>query len=278
MMQMFKKVLNFYINSSIHVALSVCSLTCITLLEFHEIWCKNILFFVFFASVTGYNFVKYFGLAKFHHRSLANWLKAIQIFSFLSFLFMCYFTLKLNEIVLLYILGFGLVTFFYAIPFLPKRLFLDSQQNLRSIGGLKVYLIALVWTGVTVFLPILDSEHVINTDVIITAIQRFLFIIILMLPFEIRDLQYDSLKLSTIPQKIGVKQTKLMGILLLVMFFLLEFFKDEMNRNNVVILFLISIITLLLLLFSKKNQGKYYSSFWVEGLPILWLLLIFLFN
>ena len=277
-MQVFKKVLNFYVNSSIHVALSVTSLTCITLLEFHKIWCKNILFFVFFASVTGYNFVKYFGLAKFHHRSLANLLKAIQIFSFLSFICMCYFALQLNDEALFYVFCFGVITFFYAIPFLPKTFFVDSKQNLRSVGGLKVYLIALVWTGVTVFLPLIDAEQTINADVIITGIQRFLFIIVLMLPFEIRDLQYDSLKLSTIPQKIGIKRTKLMGVWLLIVFFLLEMFKDEVFKNNGIIMFLISIITLLFLKFSRKKQGVYYSSFWVEAIPIIWLLLFVCFN
>ena len=47
-----------------------------------------------------------------------------------------------------------------------------------------------------------------------------------MLPFEIRDMQYDSLKLSTIPQRIGVMKTKIIGVFMLL-FFLLEFFKDE---------------------------------------------------
>ena len=45
----------------------------------------SLLWFVFFASITGYNFVKFFGLAKFHHRSLATWLKLIQVISIFSF-------------------------------------------------------------------------------------------------------------------------------------------------------------------------------------------------
>ncbi|SFZ89306.1 hypothetical protein SAMN05428642_101140 [Flaviramulus basaltis] len=273
-MEVLKKLFNFYIDSSIHVALSVFSLTWITLIEFHVSYTNNVLFFVFFASITGYNFVKYFGIAKFHHRSLTNWLKAVQIFSFFCFLFMCYFGFQLSSKTLLYIGAFGAVTFLYAIPFLPKRLFLDSKHNLRSISGLKIYLIALVWSGVTVFLPLIENEYSINDDVLITAIQRFVLVLVLMLPFEIRDLRYDSLKLSTVPQKIGVKQTKIMGVLLLVVFFFLEFFKNEIDMIKTPILFLISISILVFLIFSKINQGKYYSSFWVEGLPIIWLVLL----
>lgn len=275
---MLKQLLDFYINSSIHVALSVFSLTWITLLEFGILYDGTLFFFVFFASITGYNFVKYFGVAKFHHRSLANWLKAIQVFSFFSFLLMCYHAFKLDIITLVYIAGFGLVTFLYAIPFLPKHLFIDNHNNLRNVGGLKVYLIALVWTGVTVFLPVINNQYPLNADVVFTAFQRYIFIIVLMLPFEIRDLMYDSLKLATIPQKIGVKFTKIIGVLLLVVFFFLEFFKDDIGVNKLFVFAFISMLTGLFLIGSKKNQGSYYSSFWVEGLPILWLLLLLLFS
>ncbi|MDD7886393.1 hypothetical protein [Flavivirga sp. 57AJ16] len=276
-MRFVKQLFNFYLNSSIHVALSVFSLTWITLIEFGVPYDKSLLYFVFFASITGYNFVKYFGIAKFHHRSLTNWLKWIQIFSFFCFLFMCYYAFKLNAKTLICIVGFAIVTFLYAIPFLPKRFFLDKQHNLRSIGGLKIYLIALIWSGVTVLLPLINNDYGINMDVILTAIQRYLFVIVLMLPFEIRDLRYDSLKLSTIPQRIGVKQTKIMGGILLLLYFFLAFFKSEKSGVQLIVLMMITCITLLFLMFSKIEQGKNYSAFWVEGIPMVWLILLFLF-
>jgi hypothetical protein len=277
-MKLLKQLFDFYINSSIHVALSVVSLTWITLLEYNISLDITLLIFIFFSSITGYNFVKYFGLAKFHHRSLANWLKAIQIFSFFCFLLMCYYAFELSFKTLMCLAGFGVVTFLYAIPFLPKYLFLDSKHNLRSISGLKIYLIAVVWCGVTVFLPLIENSYSIITDVILTAMQRFIFVIVLMLPFEIRDLRYDSLRLSTVPQKIGVKQTKIIGVLLLLVFFFLEFFKDETGIEEIFILLIISLITLLFVIFSKVYQRKYYSAFWVEGLPIIWLALILIFS
>lgn len=222
--------------------------------------------------------MKYFGVAKFHHRSLATWLKAIQVFSFFSFLMLCYYTLKLHTASLLWVVVFGLITFLYAIPLLPKDLFVDHKHNLRSISGLKVYLIALVWSGVTVFLPLINNEYTIDASVILTGFQRFLFIIVLMLPFEIRDLRYDSLRLGTIPQKIGEKRTKIIGILLMVLFWLLEFFKTNLSINYLMVLLAITLITMWLVLFSKKEQGAYYSSFFVEGLPILWLGMLLFFN
>ncbi|MFP4847154.1 hypothetical protein [Winogradskyella sp. PE311] len=277
-MEVLKRIVNFYLDSSIHVAFAVFALTWVTLLQFDLDYDKNVLYFVFFATITGYNFVKYFGVAKFHHRSLAFWLKAIQVFSFIAFIAMCYYALRLELRSLFYLSIFGVITFLYAIPLLPMHYFRDNQKNLRQISGLKIYVIAVVWSFTTVFLPIVDNELILNADVIIVSVQRFIFIIVLMLPFEIRDLNYDSLKLATIPQKIGIKKTKLIGVLLLMVFFFLEYFKDELSSDTIVSTLLIMSITLLFVVFSNKNQSKYYSAFWVEGLPLIWLLILLMFR
>ncbi|MEZ4795751.1 MAG: hypothetical protein R2785_01165 [Flavobacteriaceae bacterium] len=271
-MQVLKRVFDFYVNSSIHVALAVCGLVWVTLLNFNVGADLDFVFFIFFATITGYNFVKYFGLAKFHHRSLASWLRAIQIFSFLCFLGLVYYALKLKTETIFYFIGAGIVTFLYAIPFLPKKIFIE-KGNLRAIGGLKIYVIAFVWTCVTVVIPLLNENYEFDNDELIEVIQRFLYVIIAMLPFEIRDMKYDSLKLATIPQKIGVNKTKIIGVLLIVIMFFLEFFKDEFYVNKTMILAVICLLLILFLAFSTKYQSKYYSSFWVEGIPILWAIL-----
>jgi len=273
-MKGLKHLFNFYLNSSIHVALSVYALTWITLIKFEIDYDKSVLYFVFYATITGYNFVKYFGIAKFHHRSLANWLRAIQVFSFIAFLAMSYYLWHLERHTFLLIGVLGLITFLYAIPIIPKKIFIDDQKNLRQIGGLKIYVIALVWTFTTVILPLYNNDQILNADVLVTSIQRFLFIIILMLPFEIRDLNYDSVKLATIPQKIGVKKTKIIGVFLLMIFFLLEYFKDEVSSNSILASLVVTLFTLLSVLFSSKKQSKYYSAFWVESLPVVWLIVL----
>jgi hypothetical protein len=268
-----KQVFDFYLNSSIHVALSVCSLCYITMLEFNLEVDIVLLCFVFFASITGYNFVKYFGLAKFHHRSLATWLKYIQIFSFLCFIALTYFTIQLKTRTILYLFGLGVITFLYAIPFLPKKYFLDKGKNLRAISGLKVYVIAFVWSVTTVTLPLVNKDLLFEFDMIISFIQRFLFVLVLMLPFEIRDMNYDSLKLGTIPQQIGVQNTKLIGSVIIIIISIMEFFKDYFLEEKTVILIAIMTLTMALLWFSKVNQKAYYSSFWVESIPIIWLII-----
>lgn len=275
-MKVLKQLLDFYINSSIHVALAVYALSWITLKKLNINGDVTILYFNFFATITGYNFVKYFGIAKWHHRSLANWLKVIQVFSLVCFGLMCYYALQLQNNSLLLITGFGMVTFLYAIPFLPKKWYLDTQQNLRDISGLKVYVIALVWCGVTVILPVFNNNGMFSQDAIITIIQNFILVIALMLPFEIRDLNYDSLKLATIPQKIGVKNTKRLGYILVLLFYFVEYFKDNIDATGLLFQCVISIILCVFIYFANEDRNAYYTSFWVEALPVIWMLLMLL--
>ena len=93
-----------------------------------------------------------------------------------------------------------------------------------------------------------------------------------MLPFEIRDLQYDSLKLATIPQQIGVNATKLLGVVLVITFLTIHIVMN-LKFNDLVVMLIIVVLLLLSVLFSKKDQSSYYCSFFVEGIPILYAVL-----
>ena len=106
----------------------------------------------------------------------------------------------------------------------------------------------------------------------IWGIERFVFIFVLMLPFEIRDMNFDDLKLSTIPQKIGLFNTKKLayfGILALI-FFLFY------NNTSKVEIISTSIMLMILSVFIAKSHPQnsfYFTAFWVESLPIIWWLM-----
>ena len=272
-MRVLKTILDFYISSSIHVAFAVYALSWLTLLKFGLAYDRNVLCFIFFATITGYNFVKFFGLAKFHHRRLTTWLKSIQVVTLLCFVLMVYFAFYLELNTLLVISIFAGITFLYAMPLLPKHLFMDNARKLRSIGGLKVYVIAVVWAGVTVGVPLLNANYIFNESVAIIGIQRFFLVLALMLPFEIRDLKYDSLKLATIPQKIGVNRTKWIGVVLLMLVVGLEVLLQISTLQSIVRSVCVAMISAIFIGFSKVEQHRYYSGFFVESIPISWLLM-----
>ena len=167
----------------------------------------------------------------------------------------------------------GLITFLYAIP-----LEIKPPKNLRSLGGLKIYVIAIVWTGASVVLPILESQSVLVLDHLLIAIQRIFVLIVLMLPFEIRDLELDEAYLSTIPQKIGITNTKLIGCALLSDSLILEFFKQQTNMESTLVLVFTITILAILLIKSTNLRSRYYTSFLVESVPVIALILTLILN
>ena len=263
-MNRLKNLLAFYVNSSIHVALAVVAFAAITFFHFGIPPDTDLLFFIFFGVVTGYNFIKFAGIAKLHHRSLAPNLKIIQIFSLFSFLALVYFAFKIKVEVLIIAALFGIFTLFYALPFFGKR-------NLRTIGGIKIYVIAFIWAGVTVMCPVAHAQIPVNFDVLIEFLQRVLLVLVLLIPFEIRDLKYDKADLKTLPQKVGVKGSKTAGIALSMTIFGLEFLKSMNSTASVLALGITMLVAVVFILRSKEEQPQFFSSFWVEGIPIFWL-------
>ncbi len=271
-MKVFQKLLEFYINASIHIALAVYAMVRITEFYFDLSYNENLNYFIFYATITGYNFVKYAGVAKLHHRSLTNDLKVIQIFSFLCFIAMCYYGHLVAIKTLLFAAPFTLLTILYAVPFLS-----GFEKNLRQISYLKIIVVALVWCGFSVLIPLFDTGVEVSTKVVGVALQRFLLIIVLILPFDIRDVKYDAISLQTIPKKIGVEKTKRLGVALLVICLLLEFISTTTNVTKTPFM-MFFFLTIVLLMRAKINQPKYYSSFFVEALPIVWWLILFGFD
>lgn len=224
---------------------------------------------LFCATVLGYNFVKYFGLAKFHYRSLTSRLKDIQILSVFCFFgfFFGFYHLKLSTKITLTVLS--IVTFLYANP-------IGALTTLRQIKGLKIYVIAAVWTLVTVLIPILESGIPIEPNTLSLMFQRFVFILILMLPFEIRDMNFDDLKLSTVPQRIGLKKTKTVGFLGIVLWGFLALKQQGLIPVS-------SSLLMMLLLFaaltkSHPKRDLNFTAFWVEAIPIFWWISIIILD
>lgn len=257
---------NIYINSSIHVAFAVCSLVGITCLEYDINIAINLLGFVFFGTVTGYNFVKYATVIVKRDHEFYFSLKIIQLVSVIA---LFYFAFQLSWIILMIFGSFAMLTFLYAIPLLKNK-------NLRNFTGIKITIVAFVWAGVTVLIPIINEGVLFDAAICLTFLQRFLFVFVLTLPFEIRDLQYDESTLETLPQIVGVKKTKIIGVVLLILVVLMELFEDSTKLNYLVSLWIIMIVILIFLLNSKKKQSKYFSSFWVESIPMLWFVIFLL--
>lgn len=264
-MKPIQNLLNFYIQGSIHVALSAVALTWLTFISFDFKPDWVLLVFVFTATITGYNFILYARIAKWQYRSLPQNLRWIQLLSLLTFFGMSFFLWQLPGRLWWWIAVTAALTLFYAIPALP------GGRNLRNVSGLKIGIIATVWAIVTVFFPLEFSNIAFKETELLLLMQRFLFIMALALPFEIRDLKNDALSLGTIPQRIGIQNTKILGFVLLGLVGLLEFWLQTILPNPLKFTYAFLGITAVFLLFSTPERPKSYTAFWVESIPVIWL-------
>jgi hypothetical protein len=254
-MLQFQKTFDFYIKSSLHVALAI--LAFLKVSQFSLNIPSNLILesSVFFGSVIGYNFLKYYGL---------NWKDklfvyqniGILIVTFLSIIGYAICFLKLNTIVQLAFLKIAVLVLCY--PFLRKYWYLKSA------------LVSFCVTFVVSYIPTLEVS-IDELEVLVFQLKLFFLIGALMIPFEIYDSQFDALTLQTIPQKFGIRKAKIAGYVFLGIFVLLNsFFKFNL------IYFIVAISVAFLICFSSTENSKYYTSFWVESVPIVWWILLLL--
>ncbi|MHA7059658.1 UbiA prenyltransferase family protein [Aquimarina sp. M1] len=264
-MKTLKNIFSFYINSSIHVALAIVALVKLTFLKFEILGGTTYIYFSFVGAIVAYNFVKYANISKLYHRRLTKSMTGIKIITVISAIVFIYYGYQVSMDTWMFMFPFVVLTILYATPIFPNK------KNLRSVAGIKIFIIGVTWAGITAFIPIVYAEGSFRIDMIIEIIQRFLFIVVIMLPFEIRDLQYDQKELETIPQKIGINRTKVFGSIVLMIFLLITVFKDELYATEIISTVAITIVTLLFLWGTDKKQSEYFCSFWVESIPIMWL-------
>ena len=253
-MHILKWLIDFYIQSSLHVGLAVMSLVYLT--TFSSGMTKHIVYpsCVFFGTVLGYNFLKYYKVITINNFFSKKYygILVINILASMGFL---YFFLCLKHSIQWHILISGIFVLVY--PFL------------RKYGWIKLFLVSFVVTYITVFIPY-QSLKGLPIDYYINLVQRFIIIISLLIPFEIMDSKTDAISMNTLPQLFGINKSKVFGVLLVIPFIVLEFLKQKADY----LVIPIGIITILFINFTTLERSKYYTSFWVESVPILWLSLL----
>ena len=259
------KLFDNYIKFNFHVGLAVLALVQITTLDF-DLPCHFSHQFIFFsAPFLAYNFIKFH---RFLWKEIDSIIKGLVFLigftAFGVFLFegLGFYLPVSSWIILFFTL---LLVLLYCLP-LP-----GFKWNFRGFKGLKIHLVALSWVLTTVFLPLSIYGQGMAEFSLVYAFQRYIFVLVATLPFEIRDMKLDDPNLSTWPQKLGIQKTRLFGGLLLFFFVSLEIYHSI--SSNFLLVLGMAILLMAFVLKSKEEQSKYFCSFWVEGIPILWLIL-----
>ncbi|WP_313215175.1 hypothetical protein [Soonwooa sp.] len=139
-------------------------------------------------------------------------------------------------------------------------------STIRNIPFVKIFYVGLVWALSFGFLGLPK----VNWPIIGFS---FFFISALVLPFDIRDVKYDTV--VTFPTLIGIKNTKLLAYFLIILANIINilFFRID----SIITLLLTSFISCILIFFASENKTDAYFSFWVEsclGLPLIIYLVI----
>ncbi|MHB1147011.1 MAG: UbiA prenyltransferase family protein [Lutibacter sp.] len=272
-MQLFKKIVDFYIFSNIHVALAGFSMTKITLVNFGIE--ENLApLFVAFSILISYNFIRFYEIKNNRLNWFKDWfflnLKEILLLMILSVLGLGYisFFADFNLKSVLILFPFAFMTFFYAIPLFKIG---KLEVSFRNFPMIKIFSIAIAWAGISVFFPLYEANYQFTSAVYLEFFQRILILLAITIPFDIRDVNVDLRSLKTLPQILGITNSKVLGTLLLLGFPLIEIVKENFTYFGFLILMIISIISILFLWFSSPKRSRYYTSFWVESVPVIWL-------
>ena len=222
------KLINFLLYSNIYIALCAVAMTAQTLYIF-DINIKTspaLLGLVFFSTLVIYALHRLVSLSKVdkslgveRFNVIGAYKKHIQIYAVLGILggSVCFFFLNRPTQYALVIPA--LLSLGYVIPFLGNR-----KLRLRDVHFIKIFLIALVWSYVTVLLPLLEYSIVLGLREFGVLLERILFIFVITLPFDLRDWEIDKRnQVRTIPATIGVKNTLWLALFILSIWCLLIF-------------------------------------------------------
>ena len=274
--------INFFVVSNLYVSIGV---SCLTALSMHIYGLENprLLLFVFFSTLFTYNLIRLVPRFPIISSKMLKQNKLIydyQIYLwaivFFSGCLSFFFVSNIYKPIFWPLLMSSILCLTYGLPLLKWK---SSWISMRQIPGLKIFLIALVWTTVTEGFPCLIAQKEWS---FFAPLERFLFVLAITIPFDIRDLKFDIKHIKTIPYYIGVDYAKNLGIICLVISELIlayrTFILGEINLSGCLAIYLSYEVAILLIYFSKEEMTEWYVSLGLDGVSILMCILFLLFE
>lgn len=276
MQKIIRRFLNFLVFSNLFIAFAAAAQVAFTYQILNtepNVWLIKL---VFFATFTFYNFSIL--LAKPKNTSTSSSKRASWIFAHQGFLISASLTamvaailiaLKLKMSTQLLLALLAILSAAYNLPLFKIN---KQKTGLRSVPGIKLLLIAGVWSASTVVLPILESGTLIlnSSEIVVLIFHRLLFVAAITIPFDIRDRYQDKIyALKTIPVLLGTQKSELICQILLalsiILFGIFSRFTGEIFSVNL----LITAFAGWLIIKAQWQKNDYYYFLCLDGLLIL---------
>ena len=276
-----KKLLEFILFSSIFIAacaVGFCIETNIILglpLNSFSFYC-----FVFGATLLQYNL--HYSTKKIavknserlrwshHNKKLHFFLLAVGglliLFSFFSF--------HLKHFLILGCLG--AISFLYSFPFLP----VGKKRRIKDYGLLKIVTLSLLWTLVTVWFPV-NNMPADRWLFIFVFVKRFIFMFVLCLLFDLRDIEVDRKeKINTLAVMLGKKYSYNLSYGLLILFLVIALLQYlYLPQVSLFIAMVVSsLITFFIIERTKKTNSDFIYLAGIDGMMLIQAILVYLFS
>lgn len=161
----------------------------------------------------------------------------------------------------------AILSFAYALPLFPGR------QRLRDIPGVKIFVLAITWSWVTVGLPVLAGHAFGQLAILPMLLERAFFIFSLAMIFDIRDMGLDITQQAiTLPVYFGAKKAKWISHIAMIIAMLmasLNYYLETYSFSVWCVLTVTMIFGMLTLVYAKVNLPDYYYSIWTDGIMVL---------
>lgn len=178
----------------------------------------------------------------------------------------------------------GVLILLYILPLIPSVKMNNRKLKFRMISGrsfgwYKLLLIALAWALVTYLMPSLFSAHVHANNYIILLLlflERFLFIIGITIPFDIRDQKADPLIMRTIAQQFGESKSIILACVVILLSLIPLFWAAQILHTpleKVAATSISAFITIVIVYLSKYYRNHYYYAGVIDGTMYLQFLL-----
>lgn len=202
--------------------------------------------------------------------------RLILALSLLALLALFPLALQLSIKSLILLVCISILALSYNLPVLKIG---QTRYGLRNIPGAKLFIIASVWACSCVWVPIMELKSqgivVSGLDTFLLVSKRFLFVLAITLPFDIRDLYQDrQFHLKTIPVLIGKKNSLILCQLLLLAHLSLLFLFSATVNPTLLALTLTTSLTGWLIFNTKMKRNEYYYFLFLDGTLLLQLIAV----
>jgi hypothetical protein len=261
--------LRFILSHSIFIAICAVALCFQTALLLHIPLTFTFYAFVFFSTVSSYNFYWLLSGYSLSDRSLYLHLKR-QLSNLLVFT-----VSSAGLIISIYHLPHLLpeigvavmLTLLYALPLLPFRLSVLA----RKAGVAKTMLLAFSWAFITVYLPYQYAPDGNRYIMLLLLINRFLFMLMLCIIFDARDTSVDKIRgLQSLTTLLSAKTVQQIMLLIFTAYLIngivLRMYYQEIAQ--IAALLVSGGFTAVVYILSLKKRSYFFYYFIVDGLML----------